>query len=175
LWEGFSLLILAAISQCALLFPESLPLAGDRVSVIRTPIRDATVIHSLLREERDTPANTQKVVHTLFSIVRMIVSRLLMPRMIMVMGSVLAAVIVAVAICCPRMAVGMVVLMRVFVSMGMFVGMAVAFVAMLVGMLVLVLVFVGMLMFVFMVAFHGYPPCFLGCHEQSATGIRNTF
>jgi uncharacterized membrane protein HdeD (DUF308 family) len=102
----------------------------------------------------------------------MIVRRLFVPGVIMVMGPMFAAVVVAVIVLCARMAVGMAVLMAVFMAMDVFVVMLVGFVAVLVGMLVLMLVFMGMLVFVFMVAFHGVPPCLSGFHDRSALNGR---
>lgn len=84
----------------------------------------------------------------------MVMGRFLVPRMIVIVGTMLARVRVAVVVPAPGMTVGMAVLVAVGVAVHVLVGMAVFLPAVRMGMVVRVLVFVGMVVFVFVVAFH---------------------
>ena len=96
------------------------------------------------------------------SSVLMIMGRLVMVRVIMFMGSVIAAVIVTVIALSTLMAMRMPVLMSVIVGVLMRMGMGMGFVSMGMRMLVFMGVGVGMLMFVFVIAFHiSLLECFL--------------
>lgn len=82
---------------------------------------------------------------------------LIMPGVVMTMGSVVAAVIVMMILFSGPMGVRMAVCVAVFVGVHMFMRMSVGLVS--VGMAVLVFVdmLMGMLVIVFVMTFHGYP------------------
>jgi hypothetical protein len=87
----------------------------------------------------------------------MIVSLLIMPGVVMIVGAVVAAVIVVVDFFPGPMGVRMAVCMAVFVGVHMFMRMSVNLIS--VGMAVLVFVdmLMGMVVIVFVMTFHGYP------------------
>jgi hypothetical protein len=88
------------------------------------------------------------------SIVSVIMGRCIMSRVIVVMGSMLARMFVAVVSRSPCVAVGMAVLVAVGVAVHVLMGMAVRFSAVLMGVFMLVLMLVAMVVVVFVVAFH---------------------
>jgi len=87
----------------------------------------------------------------------MIMGLLIMPGVVMIVGSVVAAVIVMMVLFSGPMGVRMVVCVAVFVGVHMFMRMSVGLVS--VGMAVPVFVdmLMGMVVIVFVMTFHGYP------------------